>query len=238
MMFLIYSLLTIFCTWNPSRAELRIVRIINCVDENGDLVDSKLITSMSRYSLYFVTSGTYWQLSVYLDFNSASHTLEIKESSSKLVKCTEEIIISNCDTGCLINVSNDKYITTRQFFPRSKFKGEWYTANTEARIEFSLNNQPTCKGYSKTYKSKDLSTKSKYGMEISRVKSMLGISRNKIKTASFKVILTFVTRDRNTQAVRKTTVETIPFYFSENEDGTVVLCTSTEHKCLYSFYGP
>ncbi|KAF7687795.1 hypothetical protein CDIK_3008 [Cucumispora dikerogammari] len=218
MLALVYNLSILSSKQNASEGEWINAKIIKCVDKgNGKFVESPEISNFCTYKLNFGHEETKCALSV--DFNIQYQWYVDNDSfKGKLVKCTESIGMNGVenDYEIIFDMEDIYYLVCRC---RGAYESCLYFNKAVVYTAADLKqNKPVSTRDSRLYIEDWNKTKS-----ITEFRKVLGIEGDRIKTSRFKFIFYLSIGDLNDEKLKSIVMETIPFSFNKNEDGTLVL---------------
>ncbi|KAF7686017.1 hypothetical protein CDIK_3236 [Cucumispora dikerogammari] len=199
------------------------VKITSCVDENGKIAELPKTTNFCTYKLNLCQEKTRCILTVELKIKSTLN-IYIYGYSVRLVKCTE-----NMESGNIENDYADKLIRDNQICGFDAHHDERSDRNfifCETRVVFDncehLRESQKDYLFPNGFQGK---VDGRYKKDtISQFRKLLDIEGDKIKTTMFKFILHLSFWDRTSnKECRKMIVESLPFGFNENVEGTLVL---------------
>ncbi|KAF7689937.1 hypothetical protein CDIK_2738 [Cucumispora dikerogammari] len=220
---LIYNLLYISYQTESSRNEKTNLKIINCVNKKGDLVDDFFL-SESSYQLTLLYDERCWV--IYFDLYIRSLRFEVQD----IVSLSSEFVKYNENIGICGNVSG--FVV---FFDDDLNSHKGYSANLE-QTETDIINKETL-SYKWSYPCKtpkknlvydqlvieDSCLESDKTTRTNYIRKALGILKNRINVFVFKIriICEVIRRDQEQNVI--ITFETESFGFSEDEGGNLVL---------------
>ncbi|KAF7694679.1 hypothetical protein CDIK_2039 [Cucumispora dikerogammari] len=236
MLDLIFNLLFISCPRVGKTGELFELRIINCEDSNGNLVDSGFRSNKSFCKLKLVYDKNFWSIYISLYIGILPHDLHvIHEKRPEMIKDTENIVMGRFDKGFLSGYDDFEFIWADRYVDKKidqyGYVDEYVivTKNIQSKIPFKCHNDRAKK---KIRSSVDLikSTNLFY------FRQFLGISGDKIEKTKFKFKFIYKVRHNiDFRSIFKTiTFETEKFEFSANEDGTLRLTKTIKSKCCFN----
>ncbi|KAF7696431.1 hypothetical protein CDIK_1890 [Cucumispora dikerogammari] len=222
---LIYNLLNIPHHAAGSRNEKSNLKIINCVNENGDLVDDDFFANESSYELELSYNGEYWCINVFLYFGMFSWNLIKMGVCTQLHKYQENIVMNGYDNGFVLNYVDDLKTNPRR---ENEIKG---AKNGRIAHDKQLYWGPQPCISAKDNKFNNPAVHSDFCVECNKTtrtnyfRKTLGILKEKIATTVFK----FIIECRVTLSCRwefeiyTITYETEQFRFDEDEDGNLII---------------
>ncbi|KAF7699638.1 hypothetical protein CDIK_1103 [Cucumispora dikerogammari] len=101
---LIYNILSVSTHTVGLSNEKFNLKIINCVDRNGDLANSVLFGNETAYKLELSYNEKYWSMLIYCYIGPIPYNLgDFNYSYSEIVKCNENVGICGYDNGFVLN---------------------------------------------------------------------------------------------------------------------------------------
>ncbi|KAF7685038.1 hypothetical protein CDIK_4213 [Cucumispora dikerogammari] len=236
---LIYNLLNIPHHAAGSRIEKSNLKIINCVNDNGDLVDTDFFRSESSYELELSYSGGYWCISIFLYIVIFPCNLSKMRVNTQLHKYKENIVMSGYDNGFVLNYvdrSNPNWVFENEIKDDKNgkiahVKRMYWCTQTCILDNYNMFNNPAvhsdfCVECNKT-------TRTNY------FRKTLGILNEKIATTEFKFIIECQFTCWRLPRLYTITYETERFKFDDDEEGNFfikkVLNIERCHKTLLRF---
>ncbi|KAF7686029.1 hypothetical protein CDIK_3222 [Cucumispora dikerogammari] len=235
MLALVFNFSILSCDVEVYGEEWLDTKILNCVDKNGEFIESPFISNLCTYKLNFCQKERYCIITVDLKIKK-KHNINLLSLGGLLVKCTENIGMDSpdqdykigqktggflhfCDFTC--DVRNENIFTSYTF---EVFTESWKQAKKYHKKHVDFRAPCFCIG--KRNKSEP----------ITQSRKALGTKGVKLKTTTFKLILYlgFGDRRNNTEDI-KMVVESMPFRFNKNAEGTLVLEKEVKsHRCMKS----
>ncbi|KAF7689857.1 hypothetical protein CDIK_2819 [Cucumispora dikerogammari] len=221
---LIYNLLNIPSHAAGSRNEKSNLKIINCVNENGDLVDTNFFRNESSYELELSYNGEYWCIIVFLYIGFLPSNLSILTcDSSQFVKYRENIVMSGYDNGFVLNNVDDLKTLSRDDYGTKEDKNGyiipfqhlyWCSQPCISHNYNKFNNPPVhsnfCVVCNKTTRT-------------NHFRKTLGILKEKIATTVFKFTIGCQVACWGVPGFYTITYETARFKFDEDEEGNLII---------------
>ncbi|KAF7685920.1 hypothetical protein CDIK_3331 [Cucumispora dikerogammari] len=223
MLALVYNLSILSSKQKASEEEWINANIIKCLDINREFVESPKTSNFCTYKLNFRHEETKCVLSVDLNIQYPSNSRYNLVFSGELVKCTESIGMNGVenDYRIMFDIEEDIYYLVKHcsgaydcglYF----YKAELYTEvnlkqkRKQNKSVFTRDSSLYIEDWNKT-------------KSITQFRKVLGIEGDRIKTSKFEFIFYMTIEDLNDGKFKSIVMETIPFSFNKNEDGTLVL---------------
>ncbi|KAF7685035.1 hypothetical protein CDIK_4216 [Cucumispora dikerogammari] len=232
MLALIRNILFISCKCDCETKEILYLRIINCENGNGDLVDTGFLNNKSTYNLDFAYKQESCSVSICLHIGTLpilTLALGVSKPSLSLVKCTENIGKNGCDNDFILYPDNIFIDSTKHHGKIICWQGVFFVSKFEFKYHHSFfTNFSNGAGSTKT--GKDFSSEIIKSTDLHYFRKPIGISGLETNTDVFKFRFVFVWNGFFSNLFRKITFETEQFNFIVHNDGKLVLNKTIKHK--------
>ncbi|KAF7690766.1 hypothetical protein CDIK_2653 [Cucumispora dikerogammari] len=224
MLVLICKLLFISCSCDCEAEDVFDLRIINCENEKGDLVDTGFLIDKYTYKIKLTYNEEFWSISICLHIGSIQNFTVVEIDPKVLLKCTEDIGKGNCNNGFITGFNQDV-----DFSPSTNVDDFFSSMSCVGVYKFSFDSKQAFFSLDRTVVSNQKANKhfSEEIIKLTRLnyfRKKLGIFGGGIKTSMFKFRFVYNARNCfNSSIFKKITFETEPFGFSLNKNGTLVL---------------
>ncbi|KAF7685505.1 hypothetical protein CDIK_3746 [Cucumispora dikerogammari] len=231
MLALIRNILFISCKCDCDAKEILYLRIINCENENGDLIDTGFWKNWSSYNLDFAYKQESCSVFIYLHIGTLPIILaqNVSIPSLNLVKCTENIGKNGCDNDFILYPDNICQDSTKHYGEFICLNGVFYVFNFEFKYHHSFFSN-FWNGVASTETGKGFSGEIIQSTDLNCFSIPIGISGLETNTDVFKFRFLFVCNDFFGNFFRKITFETELFNFNLHNDGKLVLNKTIKHK--------
>ncbi|KAF7697492.1 hypothetical protein CDIK_1679 [Cucumispora dikerogammari] len=207
-----------------SRSEKSNLKIINCVNENGDLINTGFLRDESSYKIELSYSEFLWDITVFLNIGIIPYGWAgVTCDSIEFVKYNENMGNCGYDNGIVLKKVDDLKTSSPHYFVNGEEENGyiisfqhrfWDTQPCISPNYNKFNNPPVHKGFCVEC---NKTTRTNY------FRKTLGILNEKIDTTVFKFRIVCKVECWHNQTVFTITYETKRFRFSEDEEGNLVL---------------
>ncbi|KAF7689120.1 hypothetical protein CDIK_2860 [Cucumispora dikerogammari] len=223
MLVLICDLLFISCSCDCEAEEMYDLRIVECVNEAGDLADTVFFSDKSSCSLKLLYYKNMFKFYICLHIGTVLNTeIVVRVKYGELLKCTENIVMGGCNNDFALKHSRDDKQTSYKTYSSRTDPGFIfpYSFEHESILPYIMDSGKV-KNISKinkeTYDDYILST------SINKFRKDLVINRNEIKTSVFKFRFMYRVYYEDHVNSKDIAFETERFGFVLNEEGKLVL---------------